>query len=46
MIAGCQIVANGAAGIEMSAVGEGRAIRQGEVTLRNCIIAANGGAGR
>ena len=45
VIAGCQIVANGAAGIEMSAVGEGRAIRQGEVTLRNCIIAANGAQG-
>jgi beta propeller repeat protein len=45
VIAGCRIVANGAAGIEMSAVGEGRAVRQGEVTLRNCIIAANGAQG-
>jgi len=41
----CRIVANGAAGIEMSAPSEGRTIKQNEATIRNCIIAANGGQG-
>jgi hypothetical protein len=44
-ITGCRIVANRAAGIEMSSVGEGRAVRQGEATILNSIIAANGGQG-
>jgi beta propeller repeat protein len=44
-IARCQIMVNGGAGIEMSASGEGRAARLSEATARNCIIAANQGAG-
>jgi len=41
----CRIIANGAAGIEMSSASEGRTVRQNEATLRNCLIAANGGQG-
>ncbi|HNS22374.1 MAG TPA: right-handed parallel beta-helix repeat-containing protein [Sedimentisphaerales bacterium] len=44
-VTGCRVMANGAAGIEMSSVGEGRAARQPEATIRNCLIAANGGQG-
>jgi beta propeller repeat protein len=39
------IIANGAAGIEMSSASEGRTVRQNEAMIRNCLIAGNGAQG-
>ncbi|HON92460.1 MAG TPA: right-handed parallel beta-helix repeat-containing protein [Sedimentisphaerales bacterium] len=36
-----QIIANGAAGIEMSSASEGRTVKQNAATIRNCLIAGN-----
>ncbi|MGE5297076.1 MAG: PKD domain-containing protein, partial [Solirubrobacterales bacterium] len=41
----CRFVGNGAAGIEMSSPSEGRTIKQAEASIRNCLIAGNGGQG-
>lgn len=40
-----RIAANGGAGIEMSSFAEGRVLKQAKATIRNCIVAANGGQG-
>ena len=44
-LTGCQILGNGAAGVELSTAGTGRVAKEGEATLCNCLIAGNGGAG-
>jgi beta propeller repeat protein len=45
-LTGCRILANGGAGVDLSSpASEGRAAKQAQVTLRNCLIAANRGQG-
>jgi beta propeller repeat protein len=44
-VAYCRIVGHGAAGVELTSVSEGRAQRQGEMILGNCLIAGNGAWG-